>query len=654
MRFAHRPGLGNCSHTDQLLEQLREQGLIRAIDMVFAQQIARKIEVSGVRHNEKNTLLVFVSALLSKQLASQHTCLEIGQLGQPFAPIYHFPDVNEVITCLNNSPLVAKVDNLDKLPHLPLVFEKQKLYLQRYWYYEQQVAKDIQRLLTSNAAPDAALVKPLIENLYGAFDKGNSEPDWQKLAVLLAGYKGLAFVTGGPGTGKTTTVVRILWLIVQLLERPRLVINLVAPTGKAVARLLESVNSALQGLPGVVAEQQDVALFGRKLEIQASTVHRCLGVIPGSRFFKHNQQNPLHCDVLVVDEASMIDLPLLAKLLQAVPNQCKVVVLGDKNQLASVDVGSVLADLCFAKQETPGFSNEFCQWLESVSGMQLPNEGAVKDCPAITDAIVELKKSYRFDDNSGIGKLAKLVNSGAEVQALELLQKHVRQPVDVIGEGAPASSLNWFPRYTHQSLMSQLSNHLVKYFSAVASGDTSNAFAVLRNTQVLCVTNQGEWGNQNLNQLVEHFVQSQGWAEPGHLLYPGKPIMVLENDNQRQIYNGDIGIVLPHPETQNVLLVWFEAADGDYRSFLPSQLPPFQSVYALTTHKSQGSEYKSVIMCIPPANSALSQNLLSRELLYTGITRAKEQFTLFAPELAVKSAIKRQCQRASGLADRLG
>lgn len=645
------------------LKQLLSAALIRPLDFSFGQFLLRKSSKHLASNSEEiaTELVIMLAVFTSERLGKQHSCLALDELTQNSNNEkmfqlsdqgYQFPALEICLQALQNSPLVFSVDgkSIMDCASKPLVLENGKLYLQRYWHYEERLAKDLNRLTAMDSDIDHHLLQTCLTCIFPKSDSLDVV-DWQKVAVVIASLNAFTVVTGGPGTGKTTTVVKIVWTLCHLLATNKVKVHLAAPTGKAVARLLESVEGAILSLPSTKRQGESFVLADNFVSMTATTVHRLLGVIPNSPFFKHDSENPINADILIVDEASMLDLPLLSKLLQAIPTSCRVILLGDKDQLASVDVGSVLADVCAIKVDIASFSAKTLEVLHAVA--KQPEEALTMSHQSrLADALVELKVSYRFSADSQIGRLAKVVNQGNFADTLSLLN-NVRAYNDSAESVSTDGELSWWPDYQYGDLLNLLEKHLQEYFEAVRLGDVKKCFELLKKLQVLTLTNHGDWGKHTLENVIEQFIKTKSWAQTELEVYAGKPIMVLENDASKHIYNGDIGIVLPDKANPHILLVWFEQYDGSYKNMLPTQLPTFASMYVITTHKSQGSEYDKVIMCLPSVASHTVLNMLSRELIYTGITRAKKQFVLMAKATHIKAALARRSNRASGLSERL-
>jgi exodeoxyribonuclease V alpha subunit len=645
------------SYLKATFEQLLNTSKVRSIDFAFGDFIYAE---SSALEPAARECLCFLATYLSSQLGEQHSCVDLNILAQPFAPWYVFPELPILLDYLSQSQTVSVIsaDKLDNYCQVntPLVLQERQLYLQRYWQYESQLAAIIREKAAKSIKIDIADANSLINNLFQ--NEHDLSPDWQKIAVCVAASQTLSFITGGPGTGKTTTVTKLLALLQGLAAQKGKVLNiqLVAPTGKAAARLTESIRAAKHKLP---SECQ------ANLPEQCQTIHRLLGAKPQSPYFKADAKHPLHLDVLVLDEASMVDLPLMAKLFAALPQHAQIILLGDQDQLASVETGSVLSDICAASSEQPTNIHNplsiYSQVMETKL-LQLTNPAAnpqTRDAATgdkeptsvIQDNLVRLVKSHRFDEHSGIGQLAKQIKAGQVAGCKPLF------------EDDTLTDINWYqPTQTSNkevakevltSLLVRLLPIYKSYIKAVQQADLPKAFACLYQQQVLCAQKSGFWGVNQLNLLIEAELHKQGLIDNSRDFYTGRPIMLSKNDHQLKLFNGDLGIVMPDPNNKSLTKAWFVTPEGDLRGLLPSRLPNLETLYAMTIHKSQGSEFESVYLCLPPVNPNNQGRGLNRELLYTGLTRAKKHFVLFAQPAALQLSIKQQCIRGSGLAGRL-
>ncbi|SCK16049.1 exodeoxyribonuclease V subunit alpha [Vogesella sp. LIG4] len=509
---------------------------------------------------------------------------------------------------LRRTPLAGKPGD-----YTPLIVDAAgRLYFARQWRDEEQLAaalaalsRDPQPLPASDEHIDA-----LLDALFGP----PAAPDWQRLAARLALQRRFLTISGGPGTGKTTTVVRLLAALAALSPRP-LVMAMSAPTGKAAARLTESVRAARDALP--VADT-----VRAQLPDKAQTLHRLIGLVPGSARPRHHAANPLPLDVLVVDEASMVDLTLMAQTLAALPAHARLILLGDKDQLASVDAGAVLGDIC-SRQAWHGDTAAALQ----AAGFTLP--GQVDDRALLADSVVVLAKSHRFGEHSGIGRLARAVNAANLVEVEQLLSD---------GAADDVAQLAALP--DGAGLMAQRAG----YWQALDAGAEAAAlFAAFGEFMLLAAERHTVAA---INTAIEQQLERQGRKQPGSDWYPGRPVMVTRNDYSIGLFNGDIGITVQQGERLRVL---FPTPDGDWREVAPARLPEHDTVYAMTVHKSQGSEFGTVWLALPLAPSAA----LTRALVYTAITRARQRFVLAGSPAVLAAGVEYAPPRQSGLAERL-
>lgn len=477
--------------------------------------------------------------------------------------------------------------------------------------------------------------------------------NWQKVAAAVALTRRFAVISGGPGTGKTTTVTKLLAALVEQalaqLDDGGLMptIKLVAPTGKAAARLTESIGKA-------VAELPLDPLIKKHIPTESSTLHRLLGAIPNRAEFRHHRHNHLHVDILVVDEASMVDLPMMFKLLDALPPHARLILLGDKDQLSSVEAGAVLGDICSFNDY--GFSQAQSKSLAQLTGYQTLASSRVEnsiDAP-ICDSLCMLQKSYRFDARSGIGQLAKAINTGKAQQVESVLTKGFN---DI--QHYPLSADNYNQMITtlvanYRHYLDRISHNKVDEVTDKRETQEQKALAVLAlfsQCRLLCAIREGDFGVTGLNQRIETRLAARRLIQTtDELWYVGRPVMVIRNDHGLGLYNGDIGIcMMDDSESEPRLKVYFELPDGSVKSVLPSRVPEHETAYAMTIHKSQGSEFELTVMILPPDFSPI----LTRELIYTGVTRAKKELMLFADLSVLKRGIKIKTERVSGLVQRL-
>lgn len=473
--------------------------------------------------------------------------------------------------------------------YAPLVLDAAgRLYLHRCWCYEQQVADGILSRCHTPAADETALEAAL--DRY--FPVNGGDVDLQRVAARMTLTHRFSVISGGPGTGKTATVARILALLLDLAGESRPEIMLAAPTGKAAARLHQSILQAVDRL-SLPEEIRDA------FPSDVRTIHRLLGVQSRSGGFRHNRANRLPCDILVVDEASMVDLQLMAGLLEALPDATRVILLGDRNQLASVEAGAVLADIC-----------------DSAGQAAVP--------------VTHLTKSYRFGSDSGIAALSRLINSGEGAAALELLQSG-RYP-DITWRPLPTG------RAFEEAFAAAVRDGYGAYARAVSPED---ALTALNSFRVLSPLRIGPSGIEQLNRQCENIL------DPGHNpQHQGRPVMVTGNNYELELFNGDIGVIM---ECNGYPAVWFENPAGGLRHISPLRLPPSEAAYALTVHKSQGSEFDRVLLILPDHLS----DVLTSELIYTAVTRARSRIEIWGAEEVFRQAVERRTRRISGLCEKL-
>ncbi|CAI8874622.1 exodeoxyribonuclease V subunit alpha [Pseudomonas sp. IT-P176] len=658
-----------------LLERWVERGWLRALDKAF-------VAFLHERAPQDDPLVLLAATLTSHQLGHGHVCLDLFetlkapdfalslppegdvQTGAQLLPSQLLEGLDGAHWCkvLASSPLVAlAADGREETLQRPLVLSGKRLYLRRYWAYERRIDQALrQRLVAAEPTP-----VDLPERLGGLFGQARAGApiDWQKLACALATRSAFSIITGGPGTGKTTTVVRLL----ALLQAPAveagkpLRIRLAAPTGKAAARLTESISQQVRSLQVADAVRD-------KIPADVTTVHRLLGSRPGTRHFRHHAGNRLPLDVLVVDEASMIDLEMMANLLDALPLHARLVLLGDKDQLASVEAGAVLGDLC-RDAEAGWYSPQTRAWLETVSAEDLGSSGLQEDLDAshpLAQQVVMLRHSRRFGEGSGIGQLARWVNQQQAEEARKLLAACSHADLFVLAlKGEQDRALERLLLEGHGDGPQGYRHYLSLLRNQRPSPDalpedqvwTDWARQVLQAFdafQLLCAVRKGPWGVEGLNQRITAALLKARLIDSDQQWYEGRPVLMTRNDYGLGLMNGDIGIALKLPERdalpggKQVLRVAFARNDGQggVRFVLPSRLNDVETVYAMTVHKSQGSEFAHTALILPDALNPV----LTKELIYTGITRAKDWFSLIESRSGVfEEAVKRKVKRLSGL-----
>lgn len=578
---------------------------IASIDIHFGNYISGNVGGGGEG--------VFLAAMLaSKVTRGGSVCLNLREWAGRDVAIagdegYRCPELQQWLEELSGCPAIGTGRG-----STPLVLDSGRLYLQRYWEYEDDIAEFI---ISRSRHPGEMAVDNRLQTLYERlFPNPEGIVDWQGLAALAVLLRSFVVITGGPGTGKTTTIAKIITLMLEHHSADNILrIALAAPTGKAVMRL-QGVMAALKmsiSCPEAVREQ---------IPTRVVTLHRLLGSRKDSPFFRHDDNKQLPLDLLIVDEASMVDLPMMAKLVRALSPSTRLVLLGDRDQLASVEPGAVLGDIC-RKESLPRFSRGFLDKAALVT----PVDGIPGDGDGLADSLVELQKSHRFGADSGIYLVGQAVKRGDSEQAMELLLDE-KYP-DVV--------------WREINTVAQLRQSLHDRFSGAPPGwfgvnDPESALQCLGATQILSAVRHGGFGVVKLNGYIEEVLSEKWGVAPGALSYPGRLVMVVENNYQLELYNGDTGIIMGDPAKDAAPPhVVFPTGDGDFRQIPLAMLPDHETAYAMTVHKSQGSEFAEVILVLPDRLSPV----LTRELLYTALTRARQRVEVWGrPEIFKKMA----------------
>ncbi len=572
------------------------------------------------------------AALVSKATQDGNVCLVLADLqDQPIVnsetgeAICICPSLERWTDALLKSGVVGKPGEFK-----PLVLDsRSRLYLYRYWQYEKQFAS---MLLEKARLPVLDLHTSVFSNaIKRAFPSEDGQANWQRLAAFIAVTKALCIISGGPGTGKTTTITRILGLIQAVNKEAPLTMAICAPTGKAAARLQEALRAGKARLdfPDDIKKQ---------IPAEAKTIHRLLGPRPIQPYFRHNRDKPLPVDLVVVDESSMVDLALMFKLLDAMPSHGRVILVGDRDQLASVEAGSVLGDIC-QQEFADFFSPELACSYEQITGDHIPVNFIKKENAFLADCIVQLRKSYRFAGHSGIGALSRCINQGNGRGALSVLKS--KEYTDTEWRIVPSADA--LPLMLKSTVISGFSKYLV-------AQDPVEVFREFERFRVLCALREGPFGVANLNHTVEQLLYRSGLLEPKGVFYPGRPVMITRNDYNLGLYNGDIGIIVgPRPGYGDGLRALFLSAEGEIRSIHPSRLPEHETAFAMTVHKSQGSEFDHVLFIMPDRPSPV----LTRELVYTAVTRARKKVEIWGKEDIFSQSIMTRTRRGSGLKDLL-
>lgn len=589
------------------LKEWVENETVRSTDAAFAALLA---EQGG----ETDETVLLLAAIVSRQVGDGHIRLNLTNI-QPTgeAPLSWLASLNpaDLEKKLSESSIVQTTLNTGTQP---LVWDKPYLYLRRYWANEQL----IKAALNARLQAPPIEIPDLRERLDHLFPATNEQPDWQRVACALASRSRFTLITGGPGTGKTHTVLRILGLLqaVRYDTHPNqpLRIRLAAPTGKAAARLGESISAGIDALPLPEAVRQTIPQ-------EPTTLHRLLGPRPNSRLFQHNRQNPLHADVVVVDEASMIDQEMTARLLDALRAETILILIGDKDQLAAVEAGAVLGELCEGA-DAGNYSKATCAWLTEASGDDV-SPWQSDNGTDLQQHIVKLRKSHRFNHSSGIGALAEAIRLEQGARVTQLLKDddpstgllELRHPLD---NRLETTALAGYRGYLETLAQKRPGGSDYAQLTAWVR-EVLNAFSQY---QVLAVIRNGPLGVNGLNERIAKRLAAEGLISKGQGWFEGRPVMVTRNDYELGLTNGDVGICLSvqlPDEKEPRLRVAFEQSNNRVRLFLPSQLETVESVFAMTVHKSQGSEFNKVLVVMPETMPSQHR----REVLYTAVTRAR-------------------------------
>ena len=659
-----------------ILHSWADKGWLRRLDSALAAFI-RELDPTA------SPVLLVSAAVLAQMEGRGHTCLPLRLLVTQPDEVLAWPapaqeelntlwetlptNLSDWLASLRASPLVRSVtlaqagnttrDEADQGQPLLLggTATEPLLYLRRYWLHECQVAAEVLHRTAATQAVDEDLAHQWLDRLFDPTANeapASKEVDWQKLACAVALRASLTVITGGPGTGKTYTAARLLALLFAMAQEPqRLRVALAAPTGKAAARLRQSIDASLQELSKRLGQELDLATFTKRIGA-ARTLHSLLGARPDTRQFRFNASHLLDVDILIVDEASMIHLEMMSALLQAMPPGAKLILLGDKDQLASVEAGAVLGDLC--RDAGRGhYDLETARYALAVAGQTLLPEFLATGAQTtpLAQQTVMLRKSRRF--GGLIGQLALAVNGGDREVAQSLITQDktavlqatyhpsVETVLNLAVHGRPGASA-CFADY-----LRLIRERPALALQDVISHDTwvKSILVAFDRFRLLCAVHDGDWGTRSLNQAVQKALAAAGLLKPQGEWFSGRPVMVTRNDPELGVFNGDVGVALPGLRGATALRVYF--LDGDsLRSVGVSRLAYVETAFAMTVHKCQGSEFLHTALVLPLGGA----KILTRELVYTGITRARERFTLIEGQAdLLQKAIERQSQRASGL-----
>jgi exodeoxyribonuclease V alpha subunit len=565
-----------------------------------------------------------LAAALSQKLEEGHICIDLNE-----DPVYKNIPLQDQYTAVTDSGNYITA---------PFILHKEKVYLNRYFCYENTILNKIHDLILEGKAKSLQRVTALLiykDNLKNIFQHNSENTNMQLIAAVSSYLNNFSVITGGPGTGKTTAVANLLALLYN--ENPNMKVAVAAPTGKASSRLDEVFmnykNSAVEE-----------SINKKIISLKAVTIHRLLG---GYKRFIHNAENPLDLDLLIVDECSMIDASLMAKLLMAVKNNCRVIFLGDRNQLSSVEAGSIFADICVAGlSEGNLFSSDFLNLLGQNDIITNELKTSHSDF-LLKDTITELLKTHRFDLNKGISQFSRIVINGKseELNYSEYTNIEAQdQSVIIIDSG------NFDLNIDNHFL-----NLLEKIKAYFKEKDLSKSFELLNSFRILCTTREGKYGIYNMNRLIEQLISCR---KSKNEFYHKQAVLITQNNHDLGIYNGDIGIIIDENEgkrdseghkLKESPAAYFKIKDELKRVPL-MYLTDYETAFAMTIHKSQGSEYDNVYVFLP---SDPEHPLLSRELLYTAVTRARKGCFVYGKEEVIRKTIEKRIKRVSGISSRL-
>ena len=603
------------------LELLVDAGDLAPIDAQLGGLLARRAAASLGDLSEVG-VVALAGALLSAERARGNSCMDLATLA--YAPAWP-----HVAGSLRRDPATCRAillrstlcrDGDDGAP-LPLVLDGDRLYMHRYHAAERRLARAVRSRLGEERDPAPVPPAGTVALFRALFDVGRDTPvNWQGVAAASAMLGRLTVVTGGPGTGKTTTVARILALLLHM--DPTLRVALAAPTGKAAARL----GAAIAGVAATLPVEPELR---ERIPTDGCTLHRLLRYQPWCDRYEHSAANPLAHDVIVVDEASMADLLQMDALFAAARGGARLVLLGDPDQLASVETGFVLGDICRAADTYgPSHGPVLASWYGSLSGQEIP---AAATATALRDSVIRLERSYRFEARPGIGALAGAVRDGDAVRALE-----------VLADPALPEVSRRDPVRSAAELIAPIEELIERY---LAASEPREALGALDAFRVLCALRDGSAGVSGLNDAIERWLVARGVPARARW-YDRRPVLVTANDPATGLYNGDVGVTFQYGGRT---AVFFASSDGDAREVSPARLPEHETAWAMTVHKAQGSEFDRVVLVLPGGDA----RILTRELLYTAVTRARETVDVVGTTAAVEAGVRRRTARSSGLAERL-
>ncbi|WP_225721847.1 AAA family ATPase [Candidatus Vallotiella sp. (ex Adelges kitamiensis)] len=665
------------------------------LSRVFSQRTAALAKSVGATYGDACTAEAAAS-MLSQALMNGHVCIELIALAQKFGQ-----PLETIRTSLIESGVAICINDNDPSPCLPLVIDSDnRLYFGRYYEFERGLANALstraRSVFYTTSSNDSQRWRNILSRYFG--ETSDSNLDWQRVAAAIACSGRLTIINGGPGTGKTTTILGILACL--LYDRPSLRIALAAPTGKAAQHMLKALAAHKERLDKNIAA---------RLPIESYTLHRLLGSAP-DRSFRYHHRNPLPYDVIVIDEASMIDIALSSRLVDAVAPGARLILLGDKDQLAAVDAGAVFAELnaypCYMGERSKRIAqmvgctadtlrNTFSEYVrrslrasvdrqkkwnlpsdllnppisktipskerdvfsdnnlsDGVGARKLVQNGTArskvyKQSPALSNCVVWLQTNYRFNINSPIGRLSSAIREGLSKDALDILNtEDARSDIYFIEDRGPILSCT-----AREYIMQRFSRYidLLAGILQKREPEAGELFDALNTFRVLCAVRAGPYGVNALNDWITMQLLRLARLPISSVTrwFTGRPIIVTRNNYALGLFNGDIGVALP--SSNGTLQVVFERGDGRHRSISPGMLSSYDTAFALTVHKSQGSEFERAALVLPPTFS----QTVSRELIYTAVTRARAQITIIGTRPVIEQAINTPTHRDTGLSARL-
>lgn len=618
---------------DDYIKLLYNKNIFTNIDLHFGKFINELA-------NEKDPYLFLASALVSNAAGNGDVCLDLEKISEKV--ILEETEDRKMLACPALDVWVEKLGRTNVVgkpgDYRPLILDdKNRLYLHKYWSYEKTLSDAIKkRAIDDISGPDIKYDRKHFKMLLNKYfpDISGEKTNLQKIAAATTIFKRFCLISGGPGTGKTTAIAKILALLIEVESGKKLKIYLCAPTGKAAAKLSESIRNTKKNI--------DCSDEIKKLIPEnAYTIHRLLKTVSGSSGFYYNADNKLPADVVIVDEASMVDLALLTKFVEALPDRARLVLAGDKDQLASVEAGSVLGDLC-NRGNIHGYScNLYNKLYEETNGsidIAFPDRESAVAKPVLNDCIVVFNKNYRFSESSSIGRLSMAVNKGEAESAIGILKEKNED------------GICWEEIKSQQQLYRLLEEKILEgYCPYLKINDPIAALNSFGRFKILCAVNKGPFGIDSINFLAESVLSKKRFIDTSNQWYRGRPVLIKENSYSLGLYNGDMGLIMPAQDADNNLYAYFHGILEPDRKFKPGILPKHDTAYAMTVHKSQGSEFENVVLILPEKDYPV----LTRELIYTGITRTTGKLTIIGTASILRTAILRKTERASGLQDAL-